>query len=399
MKLNFFRKAMAALCALPLLCAAIPAAAQGEAADMRLLEIYGSDMLFQQNRPARLAGFAPAGTPLRAALYQGDALLASADGQAGADGMFELALPGQPGAYTEYRIEVSGGGQALASLERVVFGELWLSSGQSNMQWSYQFTPEGQAGTPQNPHVRLLDTPLFPEYQGDGQKLPLLAQEDIKGAAWWRGDQLNINGFSAVALNFACALQEALGLPVGMVGASLGGSSIYSWLSREEIDAHPQVKADVEALWRYLPAAGWETHKDPSHMADMTVNYNKRIHPLRHFSPAGVIWYQGESEIIANLQRGLPWDNGNFYRRALTLLQESWAALFSLPELPLVCSNLAGFTYGPPEQPGLFNAMLGELDAARPSLAAAAIYDVPLDWDIAADFDAFPGFENDLIHP
>ena len=391
--------------AILLLCASLPIAAYGEAPDIRLLGIYGDDMLFQQGKPVRLAGFAPEGKPLRAVLCQGAALLGQADGTANAQGMFELTLPTQPASYKEYSIAVTSGGLPVATLERVVFGELWVAGGQSNMDWQYAMTPEGFAGNkagtiPDKPYIRMLSTPGFPEYLGDSQRLPLLPQEDIPGAAWLRGDTMSAYWFSAVAWHFACELQAALDVPVGVLGASLAGSSIYTWLSREEIDSHPEVKADVTALWRYLPAAGWETHKAPNHFQDMTVNYNKRIYALRHFSPAGLIWYQGETELINYIGSGVPWDSGNAYKRALTLLQESWAALFGAPALPLVCANLAGYAYDPkrPEQPGLFNAMLGELDTANPNLATVAVYDIPLNWDIAKEIDASLPYAGS-IHP
>jgi len=399
------RKKIVALLLVLLICAALPIAARGERNAIRLLEIYGSDMLFQQGQPIRLAGFAPQGTALHAELYLGGTPLAQVDGTAAANGMFELALPPQAASYTEYRIEVSAGGSAVASLERVVFGELWLAGGQSNMDWQLSLTPDGfganKAGTvPAKPWVRLLYTPVFPEYQGDPNRLPLLPQEDIKGAAWWRGDTVKPYSFSAVAWHFACELQAALDVPVGVVGASLGGSSIYSWLARGEIESNTQIRKDVETLWRYLPSAGWDTHPDPTHYHDMTVNYNKRIYPLRHFSPSGLIWYQGETDVYAYMGRSVPWDSGNAYKRALTLLQESWADLFGVSDLPLVCTNLAAYIYNEhqPEQPGLFNAMLGELDAASDTLATVAIYDVPLDWDIATDLDPSLG-QNDPIHP
>ncbi len=398
------RRGIAWLVALLLTCAALPIAAQGEGTTIRLLEIYGNDMLFQQGKPVRLAGTAPGGAALRAALLEGETQLMQTDGTADAQGRFELTLPAQPASFTEYSIVLSSGGQTVVVLERVVFGELWLAGGQSNMDWQYSITPEGyaarRAGTlPDQPYVRMLHTPTFPEYQGDENKLPLLPQEDIHGARWLRGDTKDAYDFSAVAWYFACELQQALGVPVGVIGASLGGSSIYTWLAREEIEAH--VKADVEALWRYLPAEGWETHSDPNHFQDMTVNYNKRIYPLRYFSPAGVIWYQGETELIGYLNRGVPWDGGNAYKRALTLLQESWGALFGEPKIPLVCANLAGFAYDAkrrPEQPGLFNAMLGELDAANENLATVAIYDVPLNWDASGEIDPSLGNPG-AIHP
>ena len=108
-----------------------------------------------------LAGFAPQGTALHAELYLGNALLAQADTLSGADGMFTIELPGQPGSYDEYRILVSSASQPVAALERVVFGELWLAGGQSNMAWQYAIAPEGiaeiKAGyVPERPWIRML---------------------------------------------------------------------------------------------------------------------------------------------------------------------------------------------------------------------------------------------------
>jgi sialate O-acetylesterase len=182
---------------------------------IRLLAIYGSDMLFQQGEPARLVGFAPAGTALHAELYLDDTLLAQADALSGADGMFALELSGQPGSYDEYRIVLSSGGQPVAALERVVFGELWLAGGQSNMAWQYAIAPEGiaeiKAGyVPERPWIRML--PTLYEYVED-RKPPLLPQEDIPGAQWFRGDTEAAYGFSAVAWYFACDCRMPLMCP------------------------------------------------------------------------------------------------------------------------------------------------------------------------------------------
>jgi len=398
-------KKIASLLLAMLVIAALPIAARGEGTTIRLYEIYGDSMLFQQGAPVLLAGTAPDGTELRAELYQGDTLLAGADGTA-QGGKFVLELPGQAGSYTEYKIVLSSEGQDIRVLARVVFGELWLAGGQSNMDWQFGITPEGfrarTAGeVPAEPWVRMLLTPGYPAFEGDPHKLPLLPQEDIPGARWLRGDSMDAYSFSAVAWYFARDLQEALGVPVGVLGASLGGSSIYTWLSRDAIECTPRVKADVAALWRYLPAAGWGNYPNPNHHQDMTVNYNKRIFPLRHFRPAGLIWYQGETEVIGYLQSGTAWAGGVAYKRALTALRDSWAQLFNRPGLSLVATNLAGYAYEwrrEPAQPGLFNALLGEIEAADSNIAAVAIYDVPLNWDMTRE--VHPSFgDTGSIHP
>ena len=381
------------------LLAGFPAVSGSAAASgARLLEIYGNHMLFARNKPIRLAGYAPADTEIKAALTLGDGVLRQGAATASADGTFELAMDGVEGGYTKHEIRLYAGGELFAELTDVVFGELWLASGQSNMEYSLALTYEGfelsKTGGADE-YIRALAVPSYPEYNGSGDNLPYEAQNDIKGASWCAGTETaKILNISAVAYFFACELRRELDVPVGILNASLGGSSIYTWLSRGDIEGDAALKNYLVSAGRYISAQQWDS-AEPNPYANMTANYNKKIHPLRRFAPAGLIWYQGESDISAP---------HGAYTDAMNLMQASYSKLFGHEEnpMPFVFTQIASFNYGNSLESmnlvGDFNIQLAEIQAQAPaSRAMTTMYDVPLDWDTKLIDKSLP--DVGAIHP
>lgn len=361
----------------------LPFASAQTATDASLLQIYGSNMLFACNKPITLAGYAAPGAQITAQIILGgDVIVRTGTATALADGSFEVVTDGIEGGYAEYTIQLYADDTLFATLTGVVFGALWLASGQSNMQYGLYQTYEGFAlsktgGT--DSYLRVLDVPVYPEYNGSGDNLPFEALEDIKGAFWYKGtDTGRLMSVSAVAYFFANELRKELDMPVGILNASLGGSSIYTWLSRDDIDSTPAVKDYLVSAGRYITAAQWGsvTH---SPYADITANFNKKINPLRHFEPDGMIWYQGESDISAP---------HGAYTNAMNLLQKSYSALFGYEgsQMPFVFTQLASYKYGKEVNDfnyvGNFNIELGEIQAQNPTARAmTTIYDVSLEYD------------------
>ena len=360
----------------------LPASAQNTGG-ASLLQIYGSNMLFACNKPVKIAGTAAPGTLIEASIWRGgDAIMREGSANVSSDGTFELVMDGIEGGYANYEVKVFANGNLFADLTGVVFGALWLASGQSNMQYGLNATPEGFAlsktgGTEE--YIRALQVPTFPEYNGSGDNLPYGVLQDIKGAYWCKGtDTAQILGISAVAYFFACELKKELDMPVGILNASLGGSSIYTWLSRDAIDSAPAVKDYLTATGRYITQDQWSsvTHNP---YVDMTANYNKKIEPLRHFEPDGMIWYQGESNIS---------EPHGAYTDAMNLMQKKYSALFGYAgsSMPFVFTQLASYNYGTTTDTlnyvGNFNIQLSEIQAHNPTaVAMTTIYDIPLDWD------------------
>ena len=361
------------------LCMSCTAAAFAQSqVPARLYSFYGDGMLFAEKKTAVFAGTATGGIRVTCTLLNaaGEAV-AKSEGAVNKSGRFSVGIPAPAGSYEEYTAVLALEGVEFARLRGIVFGVLWLSGGQSNMQMGLGSTETGiemyQNGETGSRWLRFLNVPSYVEYEGDTERFPLDPQRDIPGCFWVRGDESAVFGVSAVSFLFAQKLQQTLDMPVGVLCTALGGSSVYTWLSRDAIESDEGVRADLQKMGRYVDAAGWkETGHDVYN--DMTVNYNKKIEALRVFAPAGLIWYQGETDIFGRLEHGM-------YSRAFELLQTSWSRLFGFGEenrLPIVYTQIASYHYGE-DRLQQMNVEFSEMQNAQPdSRAMITIYDVPL---------------------
>ncbi len=321
-------------------CLPVAFAAQAEAS---LYDIYGDAMLFEQEKDAVFAGKAASGAEIEVILYNSENEEISRGASTAADGVFEVSFTAPSGSFEEYTAVLTADGEEFDRLERIVFGELWLASGQSNMMYPLGQSRTGRemsaAGQKFSPWLRVLIEPAYPEYNGSDSKVPLNPQEDIKNAYWIDGESPSIYGMSAVAFFFATELMEKINMPVGILNSSLGGSSIVSWISRQKIDNNAKVKGILENQNRYVSASKWnEDELDVHH--DMTANYNLRTNALRRFRPSGVIWYQGETDLMFGY-------TPEEYAALLDLLQEELTDTFCFDGgmMPFIYTQLAGYFY------------------------------------------------------
>lgn len=375
------------LCILLVCSLALPAFAEERPS---LLTLYGNDMLFSMNKDIEIAGYASDGTVVTAELYLRGTKLAGGSAAA-SNGMFSVTLPGCDGGYDEYVIRVYANGECFRTLTGVMFGALWYAGGQSNMQYSLAYTREGKtlfdAGNTDG-NIRVFDVPSYPEYNGSSENIPYYAQENIPGAQWYKGSNTQkLASVSAVAYFFAQRLRAELNVPVGILNCSLGGTSIFTWLSRETIDSDAELKQFLTDNNRYITQREWSRHEFNLSL-DMTTGYNKKVYALRHFKPDGMIWYQGESDITSR----------QIYPRAAELLQKSYSELFGVSgQLPFVCTQLAAYYYGT-DSVADFNIMLADFCEKQPdSRAFVSIYDIDTEWNMALVDSSYKG--SHPIHP
>ena len=361
-----------------LLCVGVGVQAlAADAPRAQLYTIYQNGMLFQQKKDAVFAGTASSDDEVCCTLFNAqNEAVAFGVGRV-QDGVFAVSIPAPAGSYDEYTAVLTLDGKEFAALTGIVFGELWLASGQSNMQMGLSNSLTGkkmmEQGIVGSRWLRILEVPPYPEYAGDPDRIPVSPQQDIPGAQWFCADSTQVYATSAVGYFFGSKLQKTLDIPVGVVHVSLGGSSIYTWLARESIERDEQVKADLIAQNRFITVQDWdETRRDP--YVDMSANYNKKIEPLRHFRPAGMIWYQGETDIFRNCPYGA-------YSRAFSLMQKTDSALFGYKngeQMPIVYTQIATYDYGK-NRLQTFNTELSEIaQADSKTRAMTTIYDVPL---------------------
>lgn len=328
------------LCAVLLLSLAPAGAAQTSA---RLYNVYGDHMLFQQNEDAVFAGEASPGAAIAVTLQNAAGeTVRSAAGTAKNDGTFSVSFPAPAGSFESYTVVLTENGAAFRTLTDVVFGELWLSFGQSNMEFSLIGTPEGQQmlgeGKTGRDGVRFLSVPHKTK---DGALFAdATPQTDAPGCFWFPATSEAVFGMSAVAFAFADAMLDLLGVPVGILNAAVGGSAIGAWIPRESIEADAGALAAFQAHNAYLTPEQWNSGTR-NYYCDMSGLYNAKIAPLKNFRLAGGIWYQGESEIFL-------YNDPYYYHLEFNLMQDAYTALFSHDDgrLPLVYSQLVSYNYG-----------------------------------------------------
>ena len=365
------------LCVSLLLGAVCPAFAAG--AETRLYNVYGDHMLFQQNADAVFAGVAAPGTALTAELKDaGGSVVRSAAGTAGADGTFSLSFTAPAGGYDAYTVTLCADGSVVTTLSDVVFGELWLSFGQSNMEYNLGGSPEGkammEAGQTGSKNLRVLQVP-HPIKDGAycSDKLP---QTDAPNCYWYTGDQASVYGMSACAYFFAEKLLDELDMPVGILNAAVGGSGLGAWIPRDVIEADAAMMDAMTAHGTYIALEDWDKGDRQFHI-DMTGLYNSKVAPLVNFRPAGGIWYQGETDLML-------YNDPAYYAQMYDMMQDAYTDLFAHENgrFPLMFTQLVSYNYGKgPYAETAFNEVFTDMAAADPaSRGEVVLHDLPLDY-------------------
>jgi sialate O-acetylesterase len=203
-------------------------------AELRLAAVFSDHMILQRDRPVPVWGWARAGASV-AVEFAGQKKAAVAD----AAGKWQVKLDPLP-ASAEPRTLVVTGGQVLTRSD-VLVGDVWLASGQSNMEWILVSTTGAEAEIAQSAN------PLLRHFlvKKNATEKPLA---DTEGQ-WVAASPQTSGGFTAAGYYFAKKLQTELKVPVGLVHASWGGTHSEAWTSGEAIDTVPDLKAARERLW------------------------------------------------------------------------------------------------------------------------------------------------------
>ncbi|MCQ2471825.1 MAG: hypothetical protein MJ147_07295 [Clostridia bacterium] len=314
--------------------------AKGEEPTAKLNNVYGNNMLFQQKKEVRLVGKGKSGAEIGCELLDSSGNgICKEKSYASKSGTFTVTFKAPAGGYENYTINLYENGALFQTLKDVAFGELWLASGQSNMQYGFAQSSTYKENSKRSEWMRFLYVDPFATYNGSENEFPYEAQQDIEsGSCCWLKGNDNINSVSAVSVYFAQDLQRKLDMPVGVLTPNLGGSLLVTWLARETVDSDQKFADYIKEQGLYLAENEWESSK-VDWFRTMTSNYNKKVAPLRNFNIAGMIWYQGESEIL------LDWEIG-YYKRGLELLQSSYSELFRFSgKMPFIATQVAPFEY------------------------------------------------------
>lgn len=187
-------------------------------AALRLSKLFGNGMVFQRGKPIAVWGWADPGTRIDVAFHN-HATTAQTDGQ----GRWSARLPAVP-AGGPFELTVRGGGESIR-LTDVLVGDVWVASGQSNMEFAVK-----QARDAKN-EIALANDSLIREFKvpNSWSNAP---ESDLAGGGWSPADSKHVGEFSAVAYFFARDLRKSTGVPIAIVNTTWSGSNIETWISR-----------------------------------------------------------------------------------------------------------------------------------------------------------------------
>lgn len=277
--------------------------------------------------------------------------------QTGDGGRWEVELAPSEASAEPADLIVTGSKEVV--LRDILVGDVWLASGQSNMEW-----PVGRSFDADLLAVQRAN-PLIREFRVE-RAVATTPQTSVKGT-WKVAKADSITGFSAVAFSFADDIQSVTGVPVGIVHSSWGGTSIESWMSSEALAATPHeatvMNRRATVLERHEERvaqhaglqAGWEqrrreaqtrgeTFEEPAPVAPAPPRnygqpsslFNGMLAPLESLELRGVIWYQGESNA----------GRASEYAELFSAFILDLRRRFRQPELPFLWVQLAAFAQG-----------------------------------------------------
>lgn len=326
-------------------------------ADVKLPAVFGSGMVLQRDIQLPVWGWAEPGEEVTVRIAGQEVRTKANDAGKWSVKLAALAAPGP------YQMSVQG--KNTVEFKDVLVGEVWVCSGQSNMDFGMNqvFDAKKEVSEANCPNIRLFELPYKtsckPETDCDA-KWRVCTPENL-GAGGFFGA-----GFSGVAYYFGREIQKELGVPVGLIKPAWGGTRIEPWTPPEGFASEPKfadvVKRIEEATPRYkeamkkataemeawLPKAKEALAKNelapappewPKHELDNngqpTGIYNAMIHPIVPYAIRGALWYQGE----ANRNDGL------LYTDRMRALIGGWRKIWGEGDFPFLYVQIAPFRY------------------------------------------------------
>ncbi len=278
---------------------------------IRLPSIFSDNMVLQQRADVQLWGWSAPGEKIYITASWNN-ITDSVTANGNAHWKKTIQTPAAGGPYT-----LTFKGSNTIVLNNVMLGEVWVCSGQSNMQWSYnnnlpEMEPELKEAAAKT-NIRFFQIP---------QTTSNYPQDNCPGT-WKTCGPETLKSFSAVAYFFGKELEQQLHVPIGLINTSWGGTPAEVWTPEEAVENDPILK---EAAAKMTKTDWWPTTPGAT--------YNAMIAPLTQFNIAGAIWYQGESNT----------STASTYQRLMTTMIENWRKAWN-KDFPFYYVQIAPFNY------------------------------------------------------
>ena len=283
------------------------------------------------------------------------------------DGRWRVSVDTPEGSYQSYTMTVSSGSESM-TVSDILVGEVWLASGQSNMEMPMrgffncpvEHAQDFVCAPAATEKIRMFTVPVKQSYE------PLTEVD----AEWKGAGSATIPDMSATAFFFAYKLNQMLDVPVGIVSCAYGGARIESWTPKEILETYPDEDLSREAIEA-------QTHYVRPYLA-----YNAMLNPVKGYTVKGFIWYQGCSNVGKHEQ---------FVERMNTMVshwRECWGDKDA--ELPFYMVEIAPYRYKPATEVSYASLLRqAQHEAAK----------VIPNCGIVVTNDLVASFEQDNIHP
>lgn len=285
---------------------------------LELPEIFGNDMMLQQQTEARLWGWAKGGSTVEVQTsWNNQTYSAKADKKSG---RWELKVQTPAASYDTHTVIVKGDGQEV-TLDNVLIGEVWFCSGQSNMEmpvngfWNCPVEGSNETIAHANQYRGRIRCATIPKVDA------LEPQESVAGK-WQDCTMATVGSFSANGYYFAETLTDLLDVPVGIINCSWGGSCVEGWLPKEILLTYPDGLTPID---------------DTDYHRKM-VMFNGMLNPLAGYTIKGFLWNQGESNV----------DREEEYIDRFMTMVNLWRKMWRQgnDKLPIYTVELPGYSYG-----------------------------------------------------
>jgi sialate O-acetylesterase len=296
-------------------------------------------MVLQAGQPVPVWGWSSPGDSITVT-FAGQKQTTAAD----TDGAWKVEL--SPLAISAQPADLTISGEQTVTFHDVLVGEVWLCSGQSNMQkpvgtWRGQPVPtinyEQELAAANYPLIRMMNMEISNQASPapDIDTMPR-GKTDYPWEGWVACSPASLDEikFSAVGYFFARKLFQELKVPIGMIEATAGGTHVEAWTPAAAFSTDPALADFVQAAQN--PKAKYDG-------TSISTLYNGMIHPLEPFALSGVLWYQGESNLIKG--------DGAIYSNKMTALINGWRTDWGRHDLPFYFVQLPPLLYSARKNP------------------------------------------------
>ncbi|WP_415663404.1 sialate O-acetylesterase, partial [Rariglobus hedericola] len=321
-------------------------------AAVSLAPLFADGAVLQREKPVPVWGTASAGEKI-SVNFAGQTLTTTADSK----GYWRVNLAALPASSSPRDLIVNA--TNTVTVRDIVVGEVWLASGQSNMEWplAYCIDAKKEIAAANFPFVR----------QFKVTKTPAFTPQSTVSGSWAPALPATAGQFSGVAYYFALELHRRLNVPVGILNSSWGGTGIDPWIAPDayrttpelaaafaNFEKGPRATAEEKTAYEALRTT-WEKARDDAKAAKqpfsepapkapaglpsyrtLTALNSGMIAPLAPYALRGAIWYQGESNT----------SQASGYAVRLAALVVGWRTQFAQPELPVYWVQLPNFDHG-----------------------------------------------------